>query len=109
MFLFKLAGHLGKTVAELSRTLSITEFNEWIAFDRVDPIGGYRGDLQAAIIARAMAGGDLKDHIVIDPFPMTEEQKEQAEKARREARRAANIEKLKASLAKNAVPIYKKG
>ena len=106
--MFKLAGHLGKTVAELSATLSITEFNEWIAFDRVDPIGGYRGDLQAAIVARAMAGGEIKDHILVDPFPMTEEQKEQQEKARREAVRAANIEKLKNTLAENAVPIIKK-
>lgn len=105
MFLFKLAGHLGKTVAELSETLSITEFNEWLAYDRVDPIGGYRGDLQAAVIARSMAGGDLKDHIVIDPSPMTDEQKEQAEEARRKARRTANLARILNAVSHNGKPL----
>ena len=103
--MFKLAGHLGKTVAELSATLSITEFNEWIAFDRVDAIGGYRGDLQAAIVARAMAGGEIKDHILVDPFPMTEEQKEQQEKARREAVRAANLARILNIVSQKGKPI----
>ena len=103
--MFKLAGHLGKTVAELSATLSITEFNEWIAFDRVDPIGGYRGDLQAAIVARAMAGGEIKDHILVDPFPTTEEQKEQQEKARREAVRAANLARILNIVSQKGKPI----
>jgi hypothetical protein len=37
-FLFKLAGHLGRTVADLERGLSSSELSEWIAYDQLDRI-----------------------------------------------------------------------
>lgn len=77
--MFKLAGHLGKTVAELSDTLSISELKEWQVFDRLDPIGGHRGDLQAAMIALMQSSNPdakLTDFLVVDPNPMTDEQRE---------------------------------
>ncbi|MFB6347889.1 phage tail protein [Moraxella sp. ZJ142] len=77
--MFKLAGHLGKTVGELESSLSIAEFAEWQAFDQLDPIGGFRGDLQAAIVAASMGGGKLSDYLVIDPNPMTDEMREEYE------------------------------
>ena len=73
--MFKLAGHLGETVGELEATMSASELSEWLAYDRLDPIGGYRGDIQSAVIACAMAGGKPSDYLIIDPNPMTDEQK----------------------------------
>lgn len=35
MNLFRLAGHLGKTVAELEH-LTMTEYREWLAFFRIE-------------------------------------------------------------------------
>lgn len=78
-FLFKLAGHLGKTVGELEATMSASELSEWLAYDRLDPIGGYRGDIQAATIAASMGGGKLSDYLIIDPNPMTDEQRQEYE------------------------------
>lgn len=94
-------------MAELTATLSLEELNEWKTFNTVDPIGAYRGDLQAAIIARAQVGGSLMDHIIIDPDPMTEEQRIELDKAERQALIDANLEKLKDKLHKHAKPIPK--
>lgn len=77
------------TVAELRQRMSAREFDMWKAYDSIDPIGGYRGDLQAAIIARSMAGGSIKDHIVIDPFPKTNEQKQADVKAKTQQKNEA--------------------
>ncbi|ELA08733.1 hypothetical protein MOMA_09246 [Moraxella macacae 0408225] len=85
--MFKLAGHLGKTVSELERTLSVHEFAEWQAYDRLDPFGGYRGDIQSALVAHAIAGGKLSDYIIIDPNPMTDDE-----------RKAHELEQQKAEL-----------
>ncbi|WP_264765426.1 DUF4035 domain-containing protein [Moraxella catarrhalis] len=74
-----MAGHLGKTVGELEATMSASELSEWLAYDRLDPIGGYRGDIQAATIAASMGGGKLSDYMIIDPNPMTDEMREEYE------------------------------
>lgn len=55
------------------------EFAQWRAYDRLDPIGGYRGDIQSAVIACAMAGGKPSDYLIIDPNPMTDEMREEYE------------------------------
>ena len=102
--MFKLAGHLGKTVAELSATLSIDELKEWRAFDRVDPIGGYRGDLQAALIAYVQAGGKdskLSDYLVVDPNPMTNEQRIEHERQQHIVELHQQTERLKAMFEKD--------
>ena len=53
-------------------------FTEWMAFDRVEPIGGRRSDYQAAIIASTVAnanrhkGGRLPDDFIPE-YGATEE------------------------------------
>lgn len=59
--------------------MTASEFAEWQAFDVLDPIGGYRGDVQAAIVASSMGGGKLSDYLLIDPNPMTDEMREEYE------------------------------
>ena len=89
-----MASHLGKTVGELERTLTVAEFAEWVAYDEIDPIGGYRTDLGFALLAYMQAADkdkSVQDFLIIDPNPMTDEQKEAFEqeqweiKARQEA------------------------
>ena len=43
------------TIAETYARISDKEFMEWMAFDRLDPIGPDRGDLHAGIIASTVA------------------------------------------------------
>ena len=42
-------------LAELQQTLSAAELVEWMAFYRIDPWGGYRADLGAAMVASTLA------------------------------------------------------
>lgn len=39
------------------------QFANWMALMQIQPFGDLRGDIQAAIVARAMAGGTLQDHM----------------------------------------------
>ncbi|AKI28079.1 tail protein [Moraxella phage Mcat26] len=88
-----MAGHLGKTVGELEATMSASELSEWLAYDRLDPIGGYRGDIQSAVIACAMAGGKPSDYLIIDPNPMTDEEREAYELEQQKAELQAQMER----------------
>lgn len=104
--MFKLAGHLGRTVGELEHSLSYDEFIEWQAYDRLDPIGGFRQDLQTAHLLyayyRSMGGNDdsvgVGDFLPIDPNPMTDEQKEQLAQERHKAELDACMARLIAGL-----------
>ncbi len=81
---------------------------EWQAYDAIDPIGGYRGDLQAALIAQQVAarpGSKLTDYLVVDPNPRTPEQQVADAKTRKAALEQANFEKLKRVLENKAKPI----
>ncbi|EGT4305904.1 MULTISPECIES: phage tail assembly protein T [Franconibacter] len=49
-----LALRLGRTLHELKRTLTASELHMWIEFDRINPIGDRRGDIQAAQISAAV-------------------------------------------------------
>lgn len=101
----KLAGHLGKTVGELKQSLSYDELIDWIAYDRLDPIGAYRQDLQTALLAMLQSGdkdSQLTDFVLIDPNPMTKKQRrklrierEKAEHHARAKRLMAKFERLK--------------
>ena len=51
-----LALRLGRTLAELRATLTASELQMWIAYDRQSPIGDIRGDIQAAQIVSAVYG-----------------------------------------------------
>ena len=44
---------MGRTVHELCQTLTASELKMWIAYDRLSPIGDWRGDVQAAQVATA--------------------------------------------------------
>lgn len=49
-----LALRLGRTVHELTQTLTASELKMWIEFDRLSPIGDRRGDIQAALVASSV-------------------------------------------------------
>lgn len=49
-----LALRLGRTLDELRQTLTASELKMWIAYDRVSPIGDWRGDARAAQISAAV-------------------------------------------------------
>lgn len=49
-----LAGHLGKSLGEVLE-LPALEVAEWAAYHRISPIGAYRSDIQAGIVASTVA------------------------------------------------------
>lgn len=96
--MFKLAGHLGMTVGQLSAQLSEEELIEWMAYDSLDPIGSYRSDVQTALLAYMQSGSEgatLDDFILFDPNPMTEEQREEQERQAHEAKLKEQAEAMK--------------
>lgn len=90
--------------------MSIDELREWQAFDSVNPIGDYRMDLNFAALAQQIAYWSghckelpsLKDLLVIDPFPLTNEQRAIQEAEQDKARSAAYTDALIASFKKRA-------
>lgn len=90
--------------------MGIDELREWQAFDRVNPIGDYRTDLNFAALMQQIAVWSghckevpsLKDLLVIDPFPLTNEQRA-IETAKADAERSqAYTESLIATLKRRA-------
>lgn len=59
---------LGRTVAELMRTMSAHELNEWLAFDRISPIGDERADLLMGIQTATMVNMQPRDKKNTKPF-----------------------------------------
>lgn len=51
-----LALRLGRTLAELRQSMTASELMMWIEYDRHNPIGDVRGDIQAAQITSAVYG-----------------------------------------------------
>lgn len=101
--MFKLALALGRTVRELECTLSVHELAEWQAYDRIDPFGGFRQDLQTAFLLYAKAGGadcTVADFLPVDPNPMTDEMREAFEQHKAEQQAQKDAEALMAMLAK---------
>lgn len=83
MFLFRLAGHLKKTVAELEQDLSHREFIEWVAFSKIEPIGDARNDylfgclMQTLVSCHSTTKFKLSDFIpdwIAENKPATAEQ-----------------------------------
>lgn len=92
-----MAGHLGKTVGELERTLTVSELAEWAAYDEIDPIGGYRTDLGFALLAYLQAGDKDKtihDFLLVDPNPMTEEEKQEFDQRQLEAQARQEVQAM---------------
>lgn len=66
-------------MGELEQTLTMSELAEWRAYDVIDPIGGYRTDLGFALLAYLQAGDkdkSVQDFLIIDPHPMTDDERE---------------------------------
>ena len=70
---------------QLLEEIDSYELAEWMAFDAIEPIGGARGDIQAAIISATIANGNrargTKPIPVADFIPKygeTEEDKKEA-------------------------------
>lgn len=101
--MFKLALALGRTVGELERGLSYDELIEWQAYDRIDPFGGFRQDIQTAHLLYAKLGNDdtsIADFLPINPNPMNDEMREEYERYKAEKQAQKDIEALMAMLAK---------
>lgn len=45
--MFLLAGHLKKHISEIE-SLPVSEFREWVAYNKISPIGAVRDDLRIA-------------------------------------------------------------
>ena len=87
------------TVGELSAKLSASELYEWMAYDRFDPIGGYRQDIQTAHLLYAKYRDDdnkISDFLPIDPNPMTDEQRVEYEKRQQIEQLRLQTERLQA-------------
>lgn len=56
---------LGRTVAELERSLSFVEYQHWLAFyHHIEPFGEQRADMRSALVVRATQGGTVSDHML---------------------------------------------
>lgn len=55
-FLMALALRMGRTLSELHQSMTASEFQMWIEYDKVSPIGDVRGDIQTAQIVSAVYG-----------------------------------------------------
>lgn len=51
MFLFRLAGHLGKSVRQLLASMDSAELTEWQAYYSIEPFGPNQEDLRSGTIA----------------------------------------------------------
>lgn len=52
------------SVRQCQAQIDSAEFEEWRAFDKVDPFGNWRGDLQAGIVASAAARHGSPFHFI---------------------------------------------
>lgn len=80
--MFRLAGHLGKSVRWIEKNISSSELTEWIAFyEYIEPFGGRLLDEQRSVLSKQNYQGDdkptLKDFNLYDYSMQTPEQKEQ--------------------------------
>lgn len=77
-----LALRLGRTLHELRETLTARELKMWIEYDRISPIGDWRGDVQSAQIAVATLnaqGGKFTIPDVMLKYGAQEEDKDVSE------------------------------
>nr|WP_263077298.1 DUF4035 domain-containing protein [Moraxella nasicaprae] len=77
---------------------------EWQAYDRLDPFGGFRQDIQTAHLLYAKLGNDgvsISDFLPIDPNPMTDEMREEYERHKAQVQAQKDAEALMAMFAKH--------
>lgn len=93
-FYFRLAAHLGMTVTELLARTSSRELTEWQVYeDLTGPLGGRRGDIQAAIVAATIANVHRKQGTKpVDPADLVPQWDiHQSDEDMWDAIRAANV------------------
>ena len=94
------------TVAQLKTSLDDDELAHWMAYDRLDPIGGYRMDANFASIAQILRKAHLdqnhstSDLLLFDPDPVSDEELERRERKAERQARIAHAERMKAKIAK---------
>lgn len=84
-------------------SLDDEELAHWMAYDGIDPIGGYRLDANFAQLAMCQVGGKdnkLSDFILFDPDPISDDERERREAEAERERAQAKAEQLKAQVAK---------
>ena len=72
-----LALRMGRTLHELRNSLTASELKMWIAYDRLSPVGDWRGDVQAAQISTAILnaqGGKATINDMLLKWSLTEEE-----------------------------------
>lgn len=73
MFAFRLALALGYPHPDyLMDQITSRQFVDWMAFERLDPIGGQRGDIQAGVIASVIANVNRDTKKQKKPFSITD-------------------------------------
>ncbi len=82
-FVFVLAGHLGKTAAEVCEQVDARELLYWLAYHSIDPIGEQRSDLRNAMLLQAMASLSGSKAKVADFMPFDPGRAERPSNARR--------------------------
>ena len=91
------------TVAQLKSSLDADELAHWMAYDQIDPIGGYRLDTNFARLMQFEYGdkdSKLSDYLLFDPDPISDEERERREhEAIAESNRRSH-EAMKAQIAK---------
>lgn len=91
-------------MGELEDELSYDELVEWQAYDRLDPFGGFRQDIQTAHLLYAKLGNDdntIADFLPIDPNPMTDEMREEYERHKAQEQAQKDAEALMMMFAKH--------
>lgn len=91
------------TVAQLKSSLDADELAHWMAYDQIDPIGGYRLDANFARLMQFEYGdkdSKMSDYLLFDPDPISDEERERREHEAERQRAIEKGENLKAQIAK---------
>lgn len=84
-------------MGELEQTLTMSELAEWRAYNEIDPIGSYRTDLGFALLAYLQAGDkdkSVQDFLIIDPNPMTNDEREKWEQEQWKSQARAEVKAM---------------
>ena len=98
--MFRLAGHLGKSVEWIEENISSLELMEWLAFyEYIEPFGGRLIDEQRSVLSIQNYQGDekpvLKDFFLYDYSMKTTEQKVKEARDLAKAKADLNSKSLK--------------
>lgn len=85
MFAYRLASHLGiLDVDQMLDSISVRQFNEWMAFNIIDPFVRERNDLNTALLASLYSNSKIADKnkltVPADFMPYNDEPKKKVKK-----------------------------